>query len=407
MSTLPLDPPITTAGPVFLSFAERDRRYAAIRAAMQELSLEALILPGSTNRWEQSMADSRYVTGIGGFQTETLVVFPLRGEPTAFVFNRAKWWREQQAWIADVRDGRNRWSANVLERLTELGLAHGRVGVSQLEGRSRTPDGVFPYGTMSKISRGMPGVSFVDVSNTLAEIRAVKSPEEIAVMRRAAAVTELMVESIASSARSGCTERGAYAAAMRTMIENGGELPALTIMGSGPPTPETHFVPTDRVLQPGDLITGEFEARLGGYGAQIVAPVAVGDCDRRYLSLHATAAEAFEAFLPELRAGRSLRELADVYRSLVDTLGKGTCFTEALAMHGRGLGDEMPVLLRGKDLDEVGDQPLKENMVFILKPKVWSADGALSASVGRTVAVTTGGGEVLNHLLGYDVLVGR
>lgn len=76
-------------------------------------------------------------------------------------------------------------------------------------------------------------------------------------------------------------------------------------------------------------------------------------------------------------------------------------------MHGRGLGDEMPVLLRGKDLDEVGDQPLKENMVFILKPKVWSADGALSASVGRTVAVTTGGGEVLNHLLGYDVLVGR
>lgn len=405
MTTMAEDPAIATTGPVFLSTEERDRRYTAVRSAMEDLQLEALLLPGSHNRWEQSMADSRYLSGIGGFQTETLVVFPREAAPTAFVFNRANWWRKQQTWITDVRDGRNRWAENILERLNELGLQHGRVGVSQLEGRSRTPDGVFPYGTISKVSEALPAVSFVDVSDTLASIRAVKSEEEIGLMRRAAGVTALMVDAIASGAHRGNTERRVYASAVQTMLENDGELPALAIIGSGPPTPETHFVPTNRVLEPGDLITGEFEARLGGYGAQIVAPVAVEQCDREYLSIHEITAAAFQAFLPELRPGRSLRDLARAYQSLVETLSKGKCVTDALAMHGRGLGDEMPVLLRGKDLDEVGDQALKENMVFILKPKVWTTDRTLSACVGRTVVITPDGGNVLNGTISYQVPV--
>jgi len=51
--------------PIFLSLYERDRRHAAVQAKMTEQGLDVLILPASTNRWEQCMADSRYVTGIG------------------------------------------------------------------------------------------------------------------------------------------------------------------------------------------------------------------------------------------------------------------------------------------------------------------------------------------------------
>src|ERR1700744_6592389 len=103
-----------------LSLAERDRRYAAVRAAMAKDKLDVLICPASTARWEQTMADSRYLTTIGGFGTETLTIFPREGEVTAYVFNRSAFWLAAQDWVSDVRDGRKRGRKNRIERLSEL-----------------------------------------------------------------------------------------------------------------------------------------------------------------------------------------------------------------------------------------------------------------------------------------------
>ena len=33
-------------------------------------------------------------------------VFPREGEVTAYIFNRAAWWKQAQRWVSDVRDGR-------------------------------------------------------------------------------------------------------------------------------------------------------------------------------------------------------------------------------------------------------------------------------------------------------------
>jgi hypothetical protein len=91
--------PIATA-PHFLSLAERDRRHAAMQQRMEADGLDVLILPASANRWEQSMADSRYVTGIGGFGTETLTIVPRGKAPTAYLFNRSGWWKSHaNRWI--------------------------------------------------------------------------------------------------------------------------------------------------------------------------------------------------------------------------------------------------------------------------------------------------------------------
>ena len=50
-----------------LSLAERDRRYRLVRERMDREGLDVLILPANISRWEQMMADSRYITTIGGF----------------------------------------------------------------------------------------------------------------------------------------------------------------------------------------------------------------------------------------------------------------------------------------------------------------------------------------------------
>jgi len=384
--------------PHFLSLAERDRRHRLIRQAMEEAGLDALILPASTNRWEQSMADARYVSGIGGFQTETLVVFPLDGEPTAFVFNRASWWRSVQEWVPDVRDGRNRWAQSIVERLLELKLDGGSIGISQLSGQSRTPDGVFPAGTLQRLSLGLPDAKIQDATGLMTRIRSVKSAEEVAALERAADITDKMLQSMCQTAQPGASEREAYAALVGTMLAEGGELPTLMIMGSGKPVPATRFVPSGRRLEAGDLLLGEFEARVAGYGAQIVAPIAVAHCDSEYVAVHEVAANALSAFLPRVRAGRTIGEIARDYVDLVGELSSGRCRSDLPTMHARGLGDDAPVLLSTKDVAEHEDDVLAERMIFILKPKVSNVEATRTATVGRTIEVTNDGARPLNRL---------
>lgn len=398
-------PTVPVDTPYFLSLAERDRRHAAIRQAMAALGLDALVLPASTNRWEQSMADSRYVTGIGGFGTETLVVFPLEGEPTVFLFNRAAWWQARQEWVSDVRDGLNHWGANAAARLKELRLEAGNIGITQLEGRSRTPDGSVPAGTMKMLAEELPRARFVDATDILLSLRSVKSPEEIAVLAQAGKITEKMVGNLRSAGLRGMAEREAYAELTRTMLAEGGELPALMIIGSGPPSPGTGFVPSSRRLDEGDLLVGEFEARIAGYGAQIVSPVSVGGCRDEYLAIHRVAADAFAQFLPCLRAGQKIGSLVQQYEDCLREVGGAKCVADAPSMHARGLGDDAPMLLRRDNFVRHEADCLAQGMVLILKPIVWNADRTLHAQVGRIVEVREDGGVALNDGLGLDVLV--
>lgn len=389
-----------TTGPRFLSIAERDRRIRRIRERMAAEGLAVLILPASANRWEQSMADSRYATGIGGFGTETLTIVPLAHEPTVYLFNRGEWWISQAGnWMDDVRDGRNRWAENIVERLREIGFTDGTIGLSGLSGQTRTPDGVIPQRTFEALRAAFPGAVLQDATAIVQELRSIKSVEEVAALERAAAITDRMVEAMTAAARPGVTERTVYAAMIHAMLVEGGELPALVIFASGPGPGLAHgqFVPTDRVLQRGDILVNEIEARVAGYGAQSVAPLWIGPVDERYREAVGVARAAFDAVADHMRPGATMGQLADVYDETLARRSKGTLRGAFPMMHARGLGDEVPAIIDAADLARNRDLPLAENMTFVLKPRVRSADGAVSAQIGDTVVVTPSGGRRLGR----------
>lgn len=395
-----------SAGPCFLSVAERDRRHRLIREQMAADDLEVLILPASANRWEQSMADSRYATGIGGFGTETLTVFPRQGDPTVYLFNRAAWWISQpNRWIADVRDGHNHWAQNVIERLREIGFTRGKIGLSGLAGQTRTPDGVIPQRTFESVGAAFPGAALVDATSLILNLRSVKSPEEVAALERAAAITDKMVEAMSVAARPGVTERFVYATLISTMLMEGGELPSLLIFASGdsPALGHGQFVPTDRVLRSGDLIVNEIEARIAGYGSQTVAPLCLRPVDNGYKTAIELALAAFDAVAREMRPGARLVDLTGIYRETLRREGKGKFVSAFPLMHARGLGDEIPTIIDSADLDKNSGAVLAENMTFVVKPRVRTEDGTIQAQIGDTVVVTPSGGRRLGrrplHLL--------
>ena len=378
-----------------LSIQERDRRYKIVRAEMVRRGIDCLLLPANTGRWDQLQGDSRYLTTIGGFATEVFTVFPREGEVTAYIFNRAVWWKQAQQWIVDVRDGRNRWGQNAIERISELGLQKGTIGISGLAGLFRAPEGIIPYSSVKAIQDTFPQAKIVNATEMMQEIRAVKSAEEVSMLERSAAIVEKTIEAMVENANPGVSEKELYGAMVHAMLANGGELPTLFFLSAGPGLSNSSFVPTDYRIQKGDRIIDEIEAKYGGYAAQAVCPMVIGTADDEYQKMIDISRACFDAILDAMKPGITFGALFDVYKKTVEDQGKGKYLWNHPMMHARGLGDDGPALLGDKDLERFSKIELQTGMTFILKPQVRPAQGKGRASLGDTVTVTENGARRL------------
>jgi Xaa-Pro aminopeptidase len=363
---------------------------------MAKEGIDVLVLPANHSRWDQMMADSRYLSAIGGYGTEALTIFPAEGDVTVGIFNRCGWWKQVQDWVTDVRDCRNRWADLVIERLGELDFpARGRIGVSGMGGLVRAPDGLVPWTMMEKIRRAYPEAHIVDATTMMQDIRAVKSAEEIRIMTRSVRIIESMLDAMRDETRPGVTEKHLYATLTNTMLESGGELPSLLIMGSGPELNTGQFVPTERRLNTGDLVHVEAEAHYCGYSGQIVQSVSLGKPPRAYADAHAVSEACFETLLPRLKAGTRIGTLMDLYERTLKKEGKGRLAFAHPMMHARGLGDERPAQFGDVGLEEYRRIELKSGMTFVLKPRARNLRARRTGQTGDTVVVTAKGGRRL------------
>jgi len=191
------------------------------------------------------------------------------------------------------------------------------------------------------------------------------------------------------------SEKELYGAMVHAMLSNGGELPTLFFLSAGPDISNSSFVPTDYVIQNGDRIINEIEAKYAGYAAQAVSPVVIGKANQDYEEMIKVSRACFEAILDEMKPGGTFGSLFDTYRETVEQRGKGKYLWNHPMMHARGLGDDGPALLGNQDLERFSKMKLESGMVFILKPQVRTAQGKGRASIGDTVVVTEDGARRL------------
>src|SRR5437588_471163 len=103
------------------------------------------------------------------------------------------------------------------------------------------------------------------LDDMLEKIRAIKSEEELEMLRKAAGLGDLMLATCRDTARAGVKECEVYAAMMQTMTANGGEEPTLFLWNCDRyPYPHPFRLPTMRQMQTGDLIICEMHPKYGG-----------------------------------------------------------------------------------------------------------------------------------------------
>ena len=159
------------------SIAERDRRWSAVRELMREQNLDVIVTPQNSGHSADYQANTRYLTHCGGGEPDLASVFPLEGEVTAIATSAAPRWPTVQDWVTDVREARRNYGRAIVERLKELNVERGRIGITglgEVEG-TRTPEGTIFYGTWKQIREAFPHAELVDATAILDEVRYVKS----------------------------------------------------------------------------------------------------------------------------------------------------------------------------------------------------------------------------------------
>lgn len=376
-----------------LSIQERDRRWRLIRQEMVHEGLDCLVIIGKSGMWDSHSSNVRYVTQVFW---ESLAVFPLEGDPTAFVWgaHQTEWFLDLQDWVKDIRPGRWQWAESAANRVKELGSHEGRLGLVGLGGWSE-PEGIWPYQLYLDLHHNLPKAHLVNATGILERLRLVKSGEEISMLAEAAGIGDMAVEALIHSAKAGRKDCEVFADVVQSMLAAGSEFPPMLIWESGASPLHARYYPNLRILRKGDVMINEISPRWCGYWGHPHQPVSIGNpSDVEFLRMFEVVQESFEAGLKSMISGATIEEVDEAFGKPI--LAAGYTWIHP-CIHGIGLQ-----ISESPRTSVVGVSPslpkglkLEEGMVFAVEPIVATKERTKAIPLGDTAVVTPSGGRRL------------
>src|SRR5450759_2497949 len=252
--------------PIFPRFSavEYQRRYALVRAEMRKRGLDAVVAAGDSAFRNSNHANVYWLTNwLDPYAA--YAVIPLDGEPFLVISNKVYIHNARRAAVVDDVFGTFTPGRAIGERLCDLGLVRGRIGLA----------GVRNVGRASMASEHhrdllatMPQASFEDGLEVLQSTRLIKSAEEIAWFEKGAEFTDRAIDAIAQTLRPGMPEYELSAHIQASFLPDGGSL-MFHFLGATPMNdPEFIFpwqYPSARVIERGDVL-------MPGWGITIEPP---------------------------------------------------------------------------------------------------------------------------------------
>jgi hypothetical protein len=360
------------------SLAERDWRWRRVRENAAKAGLDCVFVPLcidgrnlhlSLEQARGTRSDCRFLTQLDN----AAVILPTDGRTPVVISDQDS----GNDWVPEIRPSGCSWGESMGQALIDAGMERARIGVSGLHRgfytHGRAFHGVVNHLAYVEAKRRLPNASFETATEVIGYARYVKSDEQIACLRRGAAIAAAGIEKMIELARPGMDEGLLYARVMHRMISLGSEYYPMAFY-SGPQgggrLPRFEDPMDGRFLQPGYRIANEVDAVFGGLIAQEQQPIVLGPIP-----------DAWKAAIEMQR---------EMYYAGLENLLPGKPF-----MHGRGYGDDGPLFTPQNQGMRNRDVLIEKGNVFIVKPIARSADGSFDTSWGGCVLVTEHGGEAL------------
>jgi Xaa-Pro dipeptidase len=279
------------------------------------------------------------------------------------------------------------------DRIVELGLQRGRIGLLEIDPRHKDYMPVNQYNTLRK---RLPDAELVFTLGFIHELVSTHSDEELDCVRVAGKLCENAMNAMVARAKPGVTEYELRAAAGAAILEGGGDIDFL-INGSTPmANPAMVFGnprPSGRRLAKGDIINMELAAGYRGYTAQIGSPICLGpptDMVKRFWE--DIALPSFRTMAAAIKPGNpvdSIHEAGKFFRQ------KGVQ-SRPIHAHGIDLITDGPHVFVDGVHGEAFERVFKPGMVFMAEPNPITADGNFGIFLGHTFIVTATGSECID-----------
>jgi Xaa-Pro aminopeptidase len=381
------------------SLAERDWRWQRVRENAAKAGFDCILVPLcvdgrnlhlSLEQARGTRSDCRFLTQLDN----AAVILPANGGKTIIISDD----EAGNEWTPELRPVDGSWGPSMAQALCDAGMERARIGVSGL-GRGlythgRAFHGVLNHSSYVEMLRLLPNATFQDATDVIGYARYVKSEEQIACLRRGAAIAAAGIEKLIELARPGMDEGILYAHVMQRMMSLGSEYYPMAFYSGvhgGARLPRFEDPTEGRFLQPGYRIANEVDAVFGGLIAQEQQPIFLGPIPDSWKPAIELQRDLYFAALEQLTPGRPFAEFMD----FVNGFGEKRGMKSLMLMHGRGYGDDGPLFTPQNRGGRNRDVRIEKGNVFIVKPIASSADGSFDTSWGGCVLVTEKGGEPL------------
>ena len=234
------------------------------------------------------------------------------------------------------------------------------------------------------------GTELLSVEEDLAELRAVKSQEELTALRQAAAIADKAMQEALKKARAGnVTEAEVSAYAEYMMKLEGAEGPSFEpFLMSGENAWLPQRISSDKRLKEGELCLFDMGAVYQGYCSDLTRTFSLGGLDKEQRRIFEIAYRAQQAAIEAIRPGKRAGEIERAAREVIERAGFKN---PHLTGHGLGLSiHERPIIDRGVDTI------LKPGMVVTIEPGIY-LPGVGAARVEDMVLITETGYEILTR----------
>jgi Xaa-Pro dipeptidase len=276
------------------------------------------------------------------------------------------------------------WDGVFRKAVKSLGLDGKRIGVEPRAMRLLE---------FRHVKAGAPEADFPDASEVVSRLRVRKEADEIAAMRKAVKVAQSALEATLPLIKIGMSEKELAAELVIQLLRHGSqsEMPFAPIVSGGPNSANPHASPSERRLQPGDLLVVDWGASVDGYISDLTRTFAVGEVEPELKKIHQIVLKANAAGRAAARPGVPCANVDKAAREVIEKAGYGVYFTHRTG-HGIGMEGHEEPYMRGDNM-----QLLEPGMAFTVEPGIY-LPGRNGARIEDNVVIAEDGAECLSEM---------
>ncbi len=247
------------------------------------------------------------------------------------------------------------------------------------------------YGQFRHLKKTFPRLKFLPKVDCIENIAAVKDAHEIAMIRKAVAITDEVFKEILRLIKPGVSELDIAAEISYRQRKHGAEADAFeTIVASGVRSALPHGRASSKNIAHGELVTLDFGAVYEGYHSDMTRTVVVGKASSEVRKIYAVVLDAQKKAIEAARSGLKTKDLDAVARGYIRKHGYDKYYRHSL---GHGLGLQIHEAPR---ISVMSKATLVEGNVVTIEPGVYIPNFG-GVRIEDDIVVRNGSCEVLTR----------